>query len=610
MQVSKRKAKDGRLQGEKWMDPELDLWKQQALRVLAPEPQRTAVDFHIERKKAEVFKLEATLNNLKYERQRKQREKAALEGEVAAIISQEHRDSNSGAGASSTAILSTLREKIQECNQNMFAAGEIKLELEKEEAVAFAEMRASKQQIEAAQSELGKYSNDCELLRVQIRTQFHDVEKVLAQGKLMTMAEIHAEFQGKYRAQIADRQRLIHKQQRLKEMLRDYEEKVVVMTRLMQMQYDPNRDSPRRNELKRKGVSFEQVFKTMMERIGESDIGRIVELFQKQELTFNAWTEAVRDQEVRVKLLEEEKRLMAGQLKKIAAKKSHGVENEIRQVTMDGQKLDMAMERIDTAACRLKQLDGLMAHVKESIRHTLLRVSRFNPSAPLPPPIIPDDGEGGVGEWIAKLADVLSVMAPSDEQLASLNDALEDCELELGVLSQVGGSEASGTTSGAYGARSASSPKTASSPFGTVAQKLRRMSTFIQQSDMPMVSPLGRRTYWEDKDSEDSPQADLNLRIQFPQPLSLLREAEEKEKEAEEQELRAEALDDSVLSRDEVKRRNARLVKQKDRERAEKEAEMRGEKLPVETNKPSKSNPPKAPKSSTSPLGSPLTKIG
>ena len=50
--------------------------------------------------------------------------------------------------------------------------------------------------------------------------------------------------------------------------------------------------------------AFEEVFETMMKRIGESDISRIVDMFQKQTLTHQAWTEAVRDQEIRVKALQ------------------------------------------------------------------------------------------------------------------------------------------------------------------------------------------------------------------------------------------------------------------------------------------------------------------
>ena len=56
--------------------------------------------------------------------------------------------------------------------------------------------------------------------------------------------------------------------------------------------------------------AFEEVFETMMKRIGESDISRIVDMFQKQTLTHQAWTEAVRDQEIRVKALQVERPLL------------------------------------------------------------------------------------------------------------------------------------------------------------------------------------------------------------------------------------------------------------------------------------------------------------
>ncbi len=42
-------------------------------------------------------------------------------------------------------------------------------------------------------------------------------------------------------------------------MLRAYEERAAAATGAMRAQYDPGRDSPRRNELKRKAVSFEEV---------------------------------------------------------------------------------------------------------------------------------------------------------------------------------------------------------------------------------------------------------------------------------------------------------------------------------------------------------------
>jgi len=51
----------------------------------------------------------------------------------------------------------------------------------------------------------------------------------------------------------------------------------------------------------------------------------------------------------------------------------------------------------------------------------------------------------------------------------------------------------------------------------------------------------------------------------------------DKEREEDEQEARAEHLDETIVSRDEHKRRAMRLIKQKEREKAEKEALEMGE---------------------------------
>jgi hypothetical protein len=48
------------------------------------------------------------------------------------------------------------------------------------------------------------------------------------------------------------------------------------------------------------------------------------------------------------------------------------------------------------------QLDGLIARIKESLRLTLLRVKDFVPDIEVPPVVFPDDGEGGLTEWLTK----------------------------------------------------------------------------------------------------------------------------------------------------------------------------------------------------------------
>jgi chromosome segregation ATPase len=242
------------------MDGELEVWQQQGLRLIAsPEPLNAPDDPRVQRMEDEVFKLERTLNDLKFVRQQRQRQKAALEEEISVLALAEERSNDSGQVAEAVAVLSTLRERIQGCNQRLLAEGAARAGLERDLESSAAESRGMKERISEIQGEVDAYAGDCEALRVQIRARFHDVEKVLAQGKLMTMAEIQAEFQGRFRAELSRRQRTIARQQRVKDALREYEERVVLVTRAMQMQYDPARDTPRRTELKRKGISFEQV---------------------------------------------------------------------------------------------------------------------------------------------------------------------------------------------------------------------------------------------------------------------------------------------------------------------------------------------------------------
>ena len=169
----------------------------------------------------------------------------------------------------------------------------------------------------------------------------------------------------RYKEELALRNKTIQKQKQIKDMIAAHELRVKELTVKLQQQYDPNKDSPRRKELKRKEQAFEEVFDTMMKRIGESDIERIVEMFQKQTLTFEAWTEAVRDQEIRVKALQDEKKNLDKQLHKVSSNKQHGIANETRQFTISGRRLDMATERLDNSSMRLMELEGLIAHIKE-----------------------------------------------------------------------------------------------------------------------------------------------------------------------------------------------------------------------------------------------------
>ena len=88
------------MQGERWLDAELDIWRQQSLRLLPPPPPPNAPpDPRVARAEEDVFRLERELNGLRFARQRRQRQLAALQEELAELARGEARDRDAGQGA-------------------------------------------------------------------------------------------------------------------------------------------------------------------------------------------------------------------------------------------------------------------------------------------------------------------------------------------------------------------------------------------------------------------------------------------------------------------------------------------------------------------------------
>eukprot|EP00282_Hemiselmis_andersenii_P016165 CAMPEP_0114133016 /NCGR_PEP_ID=MMETSP0043_2-20121206/13402_1 /TAXON_ID=464988 /ORGANISM="Hemiselmis andersenii, Strain CCMP644" /LENGTH=614 /DNA_ID=CAMNT_0001226567 /DNA_START=185 /DNA_END=2026 /DNA_ORIENTATION=- len=418
--VSKKKSRGGRMQGERWVDEEMEQWKRQATRLLKapedlkPEPADEAREAQMEEY---VFKMERLLNDVKFVRLTKQKQHDTLYAELTVTGEMETREQRGdGKMAAMMSAVALLRERIQDTDQKLGEEDINRKELSKVHDELFLEYSHNQNKLDAIHKELDNVNHDSNALRLQLKDRLHGIEKVLGQGKLLTMAEIKEEIANKYQKELEGRQKLIQKQIKIKEMLKQHEARARELTKKLQSQYDPNKDSPRRNELKRKAQAFEEVFDTMMQRIGESDITKIVDLFQKQSFTCNAWMEAVRDQEVRVKALLDEKALLDRQLQRVSSKRPQGSANETRQYTINGRRLDMATERVDGSNQRLMQLEGLIAHVKESLRIACLRVKDYIPETEVPPVVFPDEGEGGMSEWLEKFTNQVSSLIPTPEQ--------------------------------------------------------------------------------------------------------------------------------------------------------------------------------------------------
>jgi len=564
LDVSKKKSQHGRMQGERWHDDEMTVWRDQATRLVRTPPPMNNRDAEeapaILRVGEYVFKLERLLNEMRFERQRRQGRRDELDHEIEVTGEQEDREQN-GAGkmAEMYGRLSKLKERIQDTDQKILEESAIKKDLAKIQAEELEKTASISGKCEETQVELSSYAHDCDVVKLQLKGQLHEVEKQLGQGKLLTMLEVKEGIKGKYSRELGERNKVIQKQVKIKEMLSLHDKRVAELTSSLEKQYDQNRDSPRRNELKRKAVAFEEVFETMMKRIGESDITRIVQLFQKQALTNSAWTEAVRDMETRVKALQDEKRILDKQLHKLAAQTKHGIANETRQFTISGRRHDMAVERLDNSTARLMQLEGLIAHVKESIRQGLIRLQGSNADVPAPPTIFPHDGPSGVDHWVREYGNAVVSVIPKQEALDLLLERAEAIREEelLGGAGEHSRTPASRLLD--------ASPGTPQMP--------RKLKSAIKLAGA----------------DQDTPQVagENNTRVPFPAPR-LQKTLQDKEREEDEQEARAEQLDETIVSRDEWKRRALRVIKQRDRETAEREAIEKGEESPNKKKKKGK----------------------
>ena len=151
-----------------------------------------------------------------------------------------------------------------------------------------------------------------------------------------------------------------------------------------------------------------------------------------------------------------------------------------------------------------------------------------HPALQIPPESFPDEGEGGLTEWVTLYADSLVAFVPNEEQLAALGAEETDKELRSPVM-----------------------PK-----------KLKEAVSKANKSSGVRESNA------------------YNTRVSFTSRMNFPKASSEREREEEEGETRAEYNEEPIVSRDEMKRRTMRYIKLKEREKMEADAKERGETNP------------------------------
>ena len=201
--ISKKKSQHGFMQGEKWQDDELETWKKQAGRMLrTPEPEYKQLAHEapqLQKMGDLVFHLERMLNEMKFFRNKKQQQKDELQNEFDVSEAQEAAE-QSGAGKMADAFLriGKAREKIQDTEQKYLVEFDLSRELTKEAEEEEAANVQIRDAIEDTAKQIKKYEHDVGLLKLQLKGKMHDVEKMLQQGKLVTMLEIKDEIKSRF----------------------------------------------------------------------------------------------------------------------------------------------------------------------------------------------------------------------------------------------------------------------------------------------------------------------------------------------------------------------------------------------------------------------------
>jgi hypothetical protein len=211
-----------------------------------------------------------------------------------------------------------------------------------------------------------------------LRDNQHKIEVSLAQGKIAHMKEIKERLAKEYKEKLDSRRGEIQQQKLIQKLIIQKEQREKQFADAITKAFDPEIDSPRRNKIKNDLEMFKTVFNTMMKKLGESDINKIVELFQRQTQSRQTWELAVKDHEAKLQST------MAVKLEIDAARNLLQVEqvqansNLTRRQTELERTIDALESRDGLAAEKIAFQSMTFSQVKHMFIHYFKRVKDLN----------------------------------------------------------------------------------------------------------------------------------------------------------------------------------------------------------------------------------------
>lgn len=401
---------------EKWTDEELVSWQEQALQAVrtalkdpSDELLNDLKNVQIPKSEQHTHRLSSVYDSTKFERCKREQVLAEVEKESAEwdkLIKQSAEEVS--APDPDQAVLDHLTSRVKEVLESTSQIKQEEREMSQEVEMLqlgyeevlvksnepifvvdptptmnvngklFKKLHALEPEIAELRRTTDKTDADYKKIWNSLRDNQHKIEVSLAQGKIAHMKEIKERLAKEYKEKLESRRNEIQQQKVIQKLIFQRDQREKQFADAITKAFDPEIDSPRRNKIKNDLEMFKTVFNTMMQKLGESDINKIVQLFQRQTQSRETWELSVKDHEAKlqstmaIKLeADAERNLM--QIEQVQANS-----NLTRRQTELERNIDALETRDGTAAAKIAFQSMTFSQVKHMFIHYFKRVKDLN----------------------------------------------------------------------------------------------------------------------------------------------------------------------------------------------------------------------------------------
>ena len=223
---------------------------------------------------------------------------------------------------------------------------------------------------------LKKHELDLEALRGKFKEEMPMVEKTLLNNDLLEQKLVIESVRKHYSKELEERRQQVREAAALRLEMFDAEEREKKLEAELLHMYDPSVDSPRRNELKRKLVLYQDTLEMMMSKLGDVSLDRITAVFTQMKDSKKTWDDAVRDAEARCEELRREHAVLQQAAKRMYERESEPVGDESRRIHQLQAELAIKAQKGSEGEEKVTHLYQRLALVRTGLYSVMQRTAK------------------------------------------------------------------------------------------------------------------------------------------------------------------------------------------------------------------------------------------